>query len=85
MEVSVELTLTPLQDEFEPPILDFIKALRASKLKVMENPLSTQIYGDYNAVMETLNREIETAFEALDHVVLQIKMVKSDRSDYQPS
>ena len=30
MNISVELTLTPLQDDFEPPILNFIKGLRAS-------------------------------------------------------
>ena len=40
MEISVELTLTPLQDDFEPAIINFIKKLRASKLKVIE--LETQ-------------------------------------------
>jgi uncharacterized protein YqgV (UPF0045/DUF77 family) len=45
MNVSVELTLSPLQDDFEAPIIAFIKALRASGLTVLENPLSTQVYG----------------------------------------
>ena len=30
MDISVELTLTPLQDHYETPIIDFIKELRAS-------------------------------------------------------
>ncbi|MFD2099871.1 YkoF family thiamine/hydroxymethylpyrimidine-binding protein [Flagellimonas iocasae] len=84
MNISVELTLTPLQDNFEPPIIDFIKKLRASGLTVLENPLSTQVYGEYDKVMDLLQTEIKETFENLDHVVLAMKMVKSDRSDYEP-
>nr|WP_299387095.1 thiamine-binding protein [Allomuricauda sp.] len=84
MDISVELTLTPLQDNFEPPIIEFIQRLRASGLTVLENPLSTQVYGNYDQVMEVLQNEIKGAFENLDHVVLAMKMVKSDRSGYEP-
>nr|WP_299170971.1 YkoF family thiamine/hydroxymethylpyrimidine-binding protein [uncultured Allomuricauda sp.] len=84
MNISVELTLTPLQDNFEPPIIDFIKKLRASGLQVLENPLSTQVYGNYDAVMDLLTSEIKETFNNLEHVVLTMKMVKSDRSDYEP-
>lgn len=84
MKISVELTLTPLQDDFETPIIHFIKKLRASGLTVLENPLSTQVYGDYDTVMNLLQTEIKAAFLNLDHVVLGMKIVKSDRSDYEP-
>ncbi len=84
MEISVELTLTPLQDNFEPPIIAFIQALRSSGLTVLENPLSTQVYGPYDEVMTVLNKEIKTTMEALDQGVLLLKMVKSNRSDYEP-
>ena len=84
MDISVELTLTPLRDDFEPPIIEFIKKLRASGLRTLENPLSTQVYGSYDQVMDLLKNEIKTAFIDLDHVVLQMKIVKSDRSGYQP-
>lgn len=84
MKISVELTLTPLQDNFEPPIINFIKKLRASGLTVLENPLSTQIYGDYDKVMELLQNEIKETFENMEHVVLGMKIVKSDRSAYEP-
>lgn len=84
MKISVELTLTPLQDDFEPPIIDFIKRLRASGLTILENPLSTQVFGDYDKVMALLQDEIRKTFNALDHVVLTMKMVKSDRSGYEP-
>jgi len=83
MKISVELTLTPLQDDFEPPIIDFIKKLRSSGLTILENPLSTQVYGDYDEVMSLLKAEIYQSFIPLEHVVLQMKIVKSDRSDYK--
>lgn len=84
MKISVELTLSPLQDDFEAPIISFIKKMRDSGLAVLENPLSTQVFGDYDKVMALLNSEIKESFENLDHVVLTMKMVKSDRSEYDP-
>lgn len=84
MNISVELTLSPLQDTFEPIIINFIKKLRASGLRVLENPLSTQVYGEYDLVMKILNTEIKDAFELMDKGLLYLKIVKSDRSDYVP-
>lgn len=85
MRISVELTLSPLEDDYEPAIIDFIKRLRNSGLTVIENPLSTQIYGDYDDVMEVLNEEMKTALEAIDRGLLYLKIVKSDRSSYVPN
>ena len=84
MQISVELTLTPLQDNFENPIIQFIKKLRASGLKIIENPLSTQVYGDYDKVMEIISTEVKTIFSAMDKGLLFMKIVKTDRSDYEP-
>tara|TARA_R110001632_G_scaffold137043_2_gene252678 strand:- start:2657 stop:2917 length:261 start_codon:yes stop_codon:yes gene_type:complete len=84
MKISVELTLMPLQNDFEEPIINFIKRLRASKFTVLENPLSTQIYGAYDELMPYLTEEIKSSFENQENVVLNLKMVKSDRSDYEP-
>ncbi|MBT8183366.1 MAG: hypothetical protein KJN76_00890, partial [Eudoraea sp.] len=67
MNISVELTLSPLQDSFEAPIIDFIKRLRATGLTVLENPLSTQVYGEYNLVMSVLQREIKETLEIVDN------------------
>lgn len=84
MKISVELTLTPLQDTYEPAIIHFIKKLRASSLKVIENPLSTQVYGDYDTVMAVLNTEIKEAFELIEGGLLYMKIVKTDRRHYEP-
>jgi uncharacterized protein YqgV (UPF0045/DUF77 family) len=84
MHISVELTLSPLEDSFEEHIINFIKKLRASGLTVLENPLSTQVYGEYDEVMQVLGTEIKTAFELMDRGLLYMKIVKSDRSRYEP-
>lgn len=84
MNISVELTLTPLLDDYEKHIINFIKRLRDSEFTVLENPLSTQIYGEYNQLMPFLTQEIKRSFDDVDISVLQMKIVKTDRSDYEP-
>ena len=85
MKISVELTLIPLQDNFEAPIIDFIKRLRDSKFTVLENPLSTQIYGDYDELMPYLTNEIKASLAQQKNAVLNLKIVTSDRSTYEPN
>jgi len=84
MNISVELTLTPLQDNYEELIIGFIKKIRASGFTVLENPLSTQVYGDYDDIMKLLNREIKLALELMENGLMYIKIVKTDRSNYEP-
>jgi len=85
MNVSIELTLLPLQDNFETPIKNFIKELRASKFQVIENAMSTQIYGEYDSLMLFLTQAIKTSFQEQENVLVNLKMVKSDRSNYEPN
>ena len=84
MQISVDLTLSPLQTDYEAHIIDFIKALRASKFTVLENPLSTQIFGEFDELMPFLNDAIKISFENTDISVLTMKVVKTNRSEYEP-
>ena len=85
MNISVELTLLPLNDDFETPIKSFIKKLRTLGFKVFENPMSTQIYGEYDSLMYSLQEIIKDSFENEPSVVLNMKIIKGDRSGYVPS
>tara|TARA_B100000767_G_scaffold259016_1_gene268335 strand:+ start:3968 stop:4228 length:261 start_codon:yes stop_codon:yes gene_type:complete len=85
MNISVEITLLPLQNEYETSIKEFIKVLRASEFKVLENPLSTQIYGPYLSLMNFLVNSIEDSFGNIESGVVNLKIVKSDRSNYIPN
>ena len=77
--------MLPIQDEFRQTVKDFITDLRKSNFKVLENPMSTQVYGEFNEVMTYLTNAIETTFNNTEHVMVNLKIVKSDRSNYEPS
>ena len=85
MKVSIELTLTPLSNDFESSIKTFIKKIRTLGFKVIENPLSTQIYGEYGPLMSSLQNTIKETFDEESFVMLNMKIVKGDRSKYVPS
>ena len=84
MKLSIELTLTPLKKDFVPTIKPFILQLRSLGFIVKENPLSTQIYGDFDSVMQTLVPLIRNSFKDEEAIMLHLKMVKGDRSQYEP-
>ena len=54
MNTSIEITLMPLNDDYELIIKKFIMSIRDSRFQILENPLSTQIYGVYEPMMEML-------------------------------
>ena len=65
MEIGIEISLYPLADHFVPEIHDFIARLAmAGDLKVVSGSLSTQIFGEYERVFETLRRELRASFES---------------------
>ena len=84
MKLSIELTLTPLKKDFIPTIKSFILQLRSLGFIVKENPLSTQIYGDFDSVMQSLVPLIKNTFKDEEAIMLHLKMVKGDRSHYEP-
>lgn len=84
MNISVDLTFSPLQDDYEKHIIAFIKKLRDSGLTIKENPLATQVFGDYEQVMTVLSQEIKLSFEEIGIGLFYLKIVKTDRSDYVP-
>ena len=84
MKVSIEITLAPLEKDYETPIKNFIRVLRSSPFDLKENPLSTQIYGDYKPLMLFLTNAISDSFDTIAAGMIHLKIVKSDRSDYQP-
>ena len=85
MKISVELTLAPLDKKYKAIIRDFIISLRKTGYKVIDTPLSTQISGDYLPLMNDLTKVIENTFLNSNSIILNIKIIKGDRSDYRPN
>ena len=85
MKISVELTLLPLNDNYKIGIKNFIIKLRSLGFKVMENPMSTQVYGEYDVLMSALQKAVKESFENELSVVVNMKIIKGDRSVYVPN
>ena len=76
MDIGVEISLYPLHPEYIPPIQDFIDRLNADpQLRVTTNSMSTQVFGDYDAVMQALVRELRPTFEDNDKAVFVMKVL----------
>lgn len=78
MRIAVDISLYPLDDDFIPPIQDVISRLNTHELlTVVTNPMSTQIRGEYDIVMNALNQEIRVSFEQLPKAVFAIKILNN--------
>ena len=82
MNISVEITFTPLHDRYRECIKNFIIELRTGGFTISETPLSTQLYGSYDAIMPFLTETIKTALGEEEKGVMHLKVFNSDRSDY---
>ncbi len=80
MEISVDISMYPLQKDFEAPILAFIAALEKEKsVEVIRNELSTQVHGDYTTIMQMLEKEILSVFTEIPDSIFVIKLVGNNR------
>ena len=79
MNISVDLSLYPLQDEFIPMIIDFIHRLQQHEgVEIVRNQMSTQLFGEYDRVMAALSAELRHSFETHGMAVMIAKIVKGD-------
>lgn len=79
MRITAELSLYPLQPGFVGPITDFIHGLRAQPgIEVVSNQMSTQIRGDFDAVMGAITSTSRSCMERVHPVVLVAKILNSD-------
>jgi uncharacterized protein YqgV (UPF0045/DUF77 family) len=68
MDIGVEISLYPLQADFVPAVHEFLDRLNGdTRLRVVTNSMSTQVFGTYEDVMEALRCELRTTFETMAH------------------
>jgi len=79
MQISVEISMYPLRDEFIPAISDFIEVLnRSDAVEVKTNSMSTQLFGEFDQVMALLQTGIKYSFERYGKVVFATKFLHGD-------
>lgn len=80
MKASCEISLYPFQKNYKTIIIDFVKRLKKNnKLVVKTNGLSTQVFGDYDLIMDILKTELKSTFKN-DKAVFVFKIMKGIRT-----
>ena len=76
MQVTAELSLYPLHNEYEESVWDFIKDLRENTaLEVQTNGMSTQVFGDIDVLMPCISKAIKQVYEK-NKAILVMKLGK---------
>ncbi|MCJ7591199.1 MAG: thiamine-binding protein [Woeseiaceae bacterium] len=78
MQVAVDISLYPLNENFIAPIKNVIQRLSQHDGVAIEyNRMSTQLRGDFDVVMSVLTAEIRTTFEDVPKAVFTIKILNN--------
>ena len=78
MNIAVDISLYPLDNNFIPHIKDFIKRLQENEsIEVVTNPMSTQVRGEYEIVMRIIQKEIKKTFLESSKAVFAIKVLNN--------
>ena len=80
MKVSVEISKYPLTEvNFVVAIKDFIQRVNQYQgIEIITNTMSTQLFGEYDAIIALLNKEIARSFEQYGTTVFVCKFVPGD-------
>lgn len=85
MRITVEMSLYPLREDFVGAITDFILDLRERPgIEVVTNAMSTQVRGEYAAVMDAVGHCTRACMERTHPVVLVAKFLNADLDIGQP-
>lgn len=79
MKLTVEISKYPLADDYIHPIKSFIDEINQyENVHVISNTLSTQIFGDFDDVMNALQACIKWSFAHYGKVVFVCKFLHGD-------
>lgn len=78
MKTSVDISLYPLSEDYIPAIKEFIDHLHHPGIIVTKTDLSTQLFGDYDVVMDLIKSEIRKSWEKYGEGIFVIKYLLGD-------
>ena len=79
MKASIDISLYPLNSDYIPAIQNFIDRIQLDpNVAVKRNDLTTQIYGDYDYVMDLLKVEVRHSWEVYGSGVFAVKILMGD-------
>ena len=81
MNVSVEISMYPLQDEYKIKIKDFLTKINEDAeqdIEILSSNMSTRVFGDYDAVMSLLGEAMKYSMAKYGKMVFVCKFVQGD-------
>lgn len=83
MKTSIDISLYPLADDYIPAIKEFIDRISSydeinAGVNVVRSDLSTQLFGDYDTIMDLLKIEIKRSWETYGKGIFVIKFLMDD-------
>lgn len=79
MKASIDISMYPLDKDYKHFILDYIERLKSyDDIKVVCNTLTTQVYGDYDRLMEIFTKENKKSMELDPAMVIVAKIINAD-------
>jgi len=83
MQISVEISLYPLRENFISPIENFISRLKKyDSIEVRTNNMSTQLFGEFDDLIKILKVEMEKTFKNETNSAFNLKIVNGDSRKY---
>lgn len=82
MQATIEISMYPLREDYEPAIIDFINDLKSNnELRIRVNPTATHVFGEFTMVTAAVNASIQRVFEKYGKVVFAMKVLNGDLED----
>ncbi len=80
MNLSVELSMYPLQDDYKPKIKDFLALLNANanEVEIRTSNMSTRVFGEFDSVNTLLNRCMKESMLRYGKIVFVCKYLQGD-------
>ncbi len=79
MQVSIEISLYPMDRNYSPIIREFIDRIMGYKgIKIKVQPMSTLIIGEYDLCMSAMSKEIKTSLSLNQTLAVMIKIINID-------
>mgnify|MGYP001177651162 FL=1 len=83
MQVSIEISLYPLNKNFISPINNFFNCPdNYDNIEVRTNNMSTQLFGEFDDLIKVLKVEMEKTFKNQINSVFNLKIVNGDSRKY---
>ena len=80
MKISLDISMYPLDSNYRELIYKFIDKIKDSNLEIRTTKMSTQIFGDYDDVMDLIKSELKEVFNNNEKIAFVIKLAKGYRA-----